>query len=323
MDANCFFCEASLEAFEPGTLPQRGRLAFDTWLGRLWRVCHRCQRWNPVPLESRWETLEACERSTSRDGRILLEGTHLSLLAVGEAQFVRVGQGPRLEFSEWRYSARLDAHPVRKAGLLSRLIGSLPPSPAGGTDFHGVPVPPDPRWVSTPFQEHAGLLTALFLHVPLVEACPSCAKPFGLRPLDFAQARLVTESSGPALAAACGFCSETSALPLAQVRPTLRLALAVVNRLRRGEDLVRLAATLLEEAGGRDGFLHSLGSEGLRLDAAAEEEQVALMISLDEDAEAEALEREWRAAEEIAGIMDGELTEVPGFDDFRRRVLGS
>ena len=53
-----------------------------------------------------------------------------------------------------------------------------------------------------------------------------------------------------------------------------------------------------------------------------EGERVALKIALDEEAEIEALEDEWRNAEEIAAIMDGELTEVPGFEEFRQRVLG-
>jgi hypothetical protein len=51
-------------------------------------------------------------------------------------------------------------------------------------------------------------------------------------------------------------------------------------------------------------------------------ERVALRIALDERAETEALEAEWREAEEIAAIMDGELTLVEGFQAFRERVLG-
>ena len=39
-------------------------------------------------------------------------------------------------------------------------------------------------------------------------------------------------------------------------------------------------------------------------------------------AEAEALEAEWREAEELGAIMDGELTPVPGFEAFRRELRG-
>ena len=37
--------------------------------------------------------------------------------------------------------------------------------------------------------------------------------------------------------------------------------------------------------------------------------------------EMEALESEWKGAEEMAAIMDGELTEIPGFDEFRQEIL--
>jgi hypothetical protein len=46
-----------------------------------------------------------------------------------------------------------------------------------------------------------------------------------------------------------------------------------------------------------------------------------LLIALDERAEAEALEAEWREAEELAAIIDGELSRVPGFDAFRKEIL--
>jgi hypothetical protein len=81
------------------------------------------------------------------------------------------------------------------------------------------------------------------------------------------------------------------------------------------------AAGGVERAGGAHGFLEHLAQERLELGDMSPDERLALVISLDEDAEVEALEREWRAAEEIAAIMDGELTSVPGFDAFRRAVL--
>ena len=50
-------------------------------------------------------------------------------------------------------------------------------------------------------------------------------------------------------------------------------------------------------------------------------ERAGLIITLDEMAEIEALEREWKEAEEMAAILDGELSEVPGFESFRKRIL--
>ena len=51
--------------------------------------------------------------------------------------------------------------------------------------------------------------------------------------------------------------------------------------------------------------------------------RAGLLIALDELAEADALEAEWRNAEELAAISDGELTSVPGFQEFRQKVLGT
>ncbi len=318
---HCFFCDETLESFEPGEVPRRIRLAFDPRLGRLWQVCPRCARWNPVPLEERWETLEACERLVRREGRALLEGEHLSLLAVGDAQLVRVGEPVRPEFADWRYSRRLDAYPLRRPGLLERMLSSLPERSAGGVDIYGTPRIPPTKWILSPFQEHADLLTGLFASVPLVEACPACGAPLALEPSAFGDLRILEVPAGPAVLATCALCGATPTVPLEEARPTLRVALAIVDRRRRDPEEIAPAAALLERAGGPEEFVRGLGRSGLPLDTIDPSERIALAIGLDEEAEAEALEAEWKEAEEVAGIMDGELTDVPGFKAFKRRVL--
>ncbi len=273
-------------------------------------------------MEERWETLEVCERLARDEGRLLLEGEHLSLLAVADAQLVRVGETLRLEFSDWRYSRRLDDHPLKRPGLLTRILSSLPERSAGGVSFHGVPLPPPPKWILSPFQEHADLLTGLFLSVPLAEACPACGGPLAIDPSDFGDLRFSPERAGPSVVATCALCGTTSALPVDAVRPTLRAALAIVGRKNREPEEIARAARLLDGAGGAEAFVDQLARSDASLDAIDAPERMALAIGLDEEAESEALEAEWKEAEELASIMDGELTEVPGFEDFRRRVLG-
>jgi len=275
-----------------------------------------------VPMDERWETLEACERLARQEGRLLLEGEHLSLLAVGDAQLVRVGETLRPEFSDWRYSRRLDEHPLKRPGLLTRILSSLPERSAGGVSFHGVPLPSPPEWIVSPFQEHADLLTGLFLSVPLAEACPACGVPLAIDPSAFGGLRFSPERSGASVAATCALCGTPSALPLAEVRPTLRVALAIVGRKNREPDEIAGAARLLDGAGGPEAFVDRLARSDAALGAIDTLERIALAIGLDEEAETEALEAEWKEAEELVSIMDGELTDVPGFEDFRRRVLG-
>jgi hypothetical protein len=77
----------------------------------------------------------------------------------------------------------------------------------------------------------------------------------------------------------------------------------------------------LEQVGGGVALLRGLARLGAPLGDLGREERVALGIALDGEAEAEAMEAEWRRAEEIIAIMDGELTQVEGFQEFRERVL--
>jgi hypothetical protein len=69
------------------------------------------------------------------------------------------------------------------------------------------------------------------------------------------------------------------------------------------------------------GFLGALATARLSVGQLDTLSMASLIISLDELAEMEALESEWKEAEEMAAIMDGELTEIPGFDEFRREIL--
>ena len=62
MWTHCIVCSSDLGANEDLEEFQIGcRLAFDPHKGRLWVVCPRCERWNLVPLEQRWEAVEALD----------------------------------------------------------------------------------------------------------------------------------------------------------------------------------------------------------------------------------------------------------------------
>jgi len=321
MLAHCFSCDEPLQSFDAGDPSAAVRVAYDPYRGRLWQVCPMCARWNLVPMEDRWETLEECEELVRRRGRIVVRGEHLDLVGAGETQLIRIGEAIRLEFSDWRYSRRLDSHIPGGPGLLTRMILGLPERGAGGVTFHGVPQLPDVEWIVSPFQEHAQMLSALFLRAPLVETCPGCRGPMALEPSAFGRVQLARESSGTAVVATCALCGTTSAVPLSDARPTLRIALALVGRGHRDPGEIAEAVTLLDEARGPRALIDELGRSELSLEEMDTGERIALAIGLDEEAEAEALEAEWRAAEEVAAIMDRELTDVPGFEEFRARVL--
>jgi hypothetical protein len=238
-----------------------------------------------------------------------LSSEHLALIEIGRAQLIRVGRPLRIEMAGWRYGDRMPA--ASRSGLLSRIFAGLPPPPVSGYRPYGLGrADPPTHWVLSPFQDAAWALTTAFTTVPLAPTCPACSGPAALRPWSFHELQVVSSRGAHHVAARCGLCDQDVLHPIRAARPALRLGLSVVDPRSVDAARAETAAGGVERAGGAHGFLEHLAQERL-----------ALVISLDEDAEVEALEREWRAAEEIAAIMDGELTSVPGFDAFRRAVL--
>lgn len=317
----CFFCEEDLEELTPDEMPVE-RIAYDPGLGRLWHVCPECQRWNPVPLDERWEMLEACERWASDAGEVLLKTEHLTLLSVGDGQLVRVGDAIRPEFADWRYSHRLQRFAIREPGFLVRALLRLPARQAGDHDIRtgeAAAMPAGP-WVGTPFYEHGSILTTIFSQVPLAEACSSCGNPLIIRPAAFGDVEVLRDGSHLVAAAQCELCRERSIVDLKSARPALRLALAIVNLKHRSPKKIAGAAAPIEQSGSALKFVESLAVNGATIGWLSPKLRLALWMALDEWAEADALEAEWRIAEEVTAISDEELTEVPGFEEFRARV---
>ena len=318
----CAYCRTALAPGPPWSPGKGHLLAYDPERGRLWNVCPNCARWNLTPVDSRWETLQACEEAVATKGRVRLTSPHLSLVDVGDGDLIRVGTAPRLEFVDWRYGPKLVGGKPPK-GFLSRVLSGLPSPPVDGYDPYGLVLRPATAgpWLASPFLESAAALTYLFSQVPLAPECPTCRRPLALRPWEFQAVGLVHAESRAHVRTVCGLCGDEVILSLADARPTLRLALSLVTRpveLRRLSDG---AAQELDVVGGGEKLVATLADSGLTVGELNAHLRVGLIISLDEMAETEALEAEWKEAEEMASIMDGELTEVTGFEAFRREVL--
>jgi hypothetical protein len=318
----CAFCQASLAPGPPWAPGKGHRLAYDPHRGRLWGVCTGCGRWNLTPLEDRWETLEACERAVQDRGVERLRTAHLSLLDVKEGELVRVGKPARDEFVDWRYGPRLFSS-IRKAGFLTRILSRLPPPPPAGYDPYKrvFAMEDESPWLASPFLEAASSLRYLFSQLPLAPACPACKRPLGLKPWDFQRLRILSEPHGAGVFAPCGSCDEEVVIDLREARPALRLALGLVTAPTILRGVAHPAAAELDQAGGASGFLAQLSKNDLSLGEMSLPVRAGLLIALDEGAEAEALEAEWRVAEEVAAISDGELSRIPGFEAFRKGIL--
>ena len=104
MYTTCVWCVEPLgrndviEAFPVGR-----RLAFDQAKGRLWVVCRACERWNLVPLEERAEAIEACARAF-RGTPTRVSSGEIGLARMREGlDLVRIGTPLTPEFAAWRY----------------------------------------------------------------------------------------------------------------------------------------------------------------------------------------------------------------------------
>ncbi len=87
--------------------PVGRRLAFDPARGRLWVICPRCERWNLVPVEDRWEAVEACER-LFRSTRLRFSTANVGVAEVPpDVGLVRIGSPLKPEMAAWRYGRYL------------------------------------------------------------------------------------------------------------------------------------------------------------------------------------------------------------------------
>jgi hypothetical protein len=104
MFATCLFCNGALGANEAlEHFPVGRRIAYDVATGRLWVVCHKCERWNLSPLDSRWEAIEEAERAF-RGTKLRVATDNIGLARVSDGtELVRIGVPPPLEFAAWRY----------------------------------------------------------------------------------------------------------------------------------------------------------------------------------------------------------------------------
>ncbi len=272
-------------------------------------------------MESRWETLEACEAVVQREGRVRLSTAHLSLVGLGEGSLIRVGRPPRSELVDWRYGPKL-GEAGRYSSFWGRLFAKLPSPPVGGYDpyrgFEGAMR--SAPWLASPFLDQASPLTYLFSQVPLAPVCPACQGPLALKPWDFQRIKFSSVERNPVILVSCALCQTEVTSGLAEARPVLRIGLSLVTPPAALRVIASGAAEGMDALGGPIEFLENLTSSRFLLGELDLSRRAGLIISLDEMAEMEALEAEWREAEEMASIMDGELSDVPGFESFRQEI---
>jgi hypothetical protein len=281
-------------------------VAYDLDKGRLWVVCRRCRRWTLAPIEARWEALEEVDRLVSggsrglKGVRVLAKTDNVALLRAGPLEIVQIGEAELGEEAWWRYGGQLSG-----VGRLDRQLPGLLRRLRHGTV----------AWRGERVCQGCG---HVFREIPFYDR-----KILIVRPQE--------SEVPPTLTRRCPRCRDTEegGLHLQGLEADLILGrvLAFENFGAASRDLIEAASRMIDDAGsapalvriltrhGRPiGDLPPIGTSALEIYAVEARERFRLKLEVDE------LRACWRREEELAAIMDGELTPSPSLETLKRKA---
>lgn len=335
MFTRCIFCH---EAFRPNEslehFPSGRRIAFDPSRGRLWVICEGCRRWSLAPIEERWEALDEIEKVAVDRGRLLSQTENIALLRAENLDIVRVGRARLAEEAWWRYGKELkDRRSRYKKASYIEMAAITGLSIATGGMFWlmgGDMLNEFLRWRQ--FGSAAWRGSA---------ACTRCGNP--IREVKFKESNRIgvipAGEDGLSLQIRCrqcrwkGYTDGVIQLEGVTAQHVLRRTLAWRHNRGASDERVILATRLIDQVGSADALTRAIANRALTLDKLDHKknrtEAIALEIALNDDAERRLLEMElseletrWREEEEIASIIDGELTPLPNLEKLRHLITG-
>ena len=323
MFVSCAFCNASFDGDGgPSGLGVGRRIAFDEWKGRLWVVCPRCSRWNLTPFDDRLERLEAVARAASQ-GRVAASTDQVALIRWERYDFVRVGKPPRVELATWRYGERLRNRQRERMKVVVPLtvaaIGlGIAANVAAGGGF-GMVVWNIHRVADWIYLRIMGGRKVSLVEPPI---CAHCGNIMQLRARHIQFARLVPDQHAEmAIVVSCPHChTEGAQLTANEATHVLRQGLTYLNLKRGGRRRAEDAAREVDHVGGPDQLVRDIARRELMLRNLRPERGLALEMAVDERAEVEELERQWKEAEELADIADGTLSTSTEIEDELKRL---
>jgi hypothetical protein len=323
MFRSCAFCNTAFDGDGgPSGLGVGRRIAFDEWKGRLWVVCPRCTRWNLTPFDDRLERIEAVARA-AQAGRIAGSTDQVALIRWERYDFVRVGKPPRVELATWRYGERLRNRQRERMKVVVPLtvaaIGlGIAANVAAGGGF-GVIVWNIHRAVDWVYLRIVGSRRVSLIESPI---CARCGSIMELRARHVQYARVVPDTHADmGVLLSCPRCHQEGAqLTGIEAVQVLRQGLTYLNLVRGGRRRAEDAAREVDRVGGPDRLLRDVAQRELTLRSLRPERGLAFEMAVDERAEVEELEQQWREAEEIADIADGTLGSSTDVENELRRL---
>ena len=290
-----------------------------------------------MPIEGRWEALEELEKVTVDRARLLSRTDKIALMRAGPLQIVRVGPAKLAEEARWRYGKELTGRKRNwdKLGVAGTVAtGALVAGgwAAGGISMLGL-------WLILGHRSDTLGDAARWLRFGSSawrgqQQCSSCG--FKFRSVAFRDRNdlglLLCQDSGEVeIVSRCSWCGlyRNAGLSLTgdEADRTLRRVLAYHHFAVASEKRVLHAAHLIQEAVSPQGLTRNVLRDGKRLGDLQRTDGIALEIAANEAAEQHLLELEvadleaqWRREEELAAIIDGELTPLPVLERMRRRI---
>lgn len=315
----CFICTAALmqdvvRDETADTQATSGKYAFDPERGRLWVVCGACGAWNLVPIEARWEAIEAFEKLARDHGHVLARTDNIALIEAGDVSLIRVGRTERREEAWWRYLKEAEHRRENARRVVSR--GKWKDAIANLLIF-GVPVPAgtDPEtWINgARYKQFSNILwqgRARCSQCGDVHQAIGFADSFGI------------EMSGSELkvfgrCCSCDARDVKSRFELGGSIATrmLQRKLAHTNYAGGSEETVDAAVRIIDGGSTAASFVQEVAAKLIDLRRLAVPQLIALEMAVNESREhallameARALEARWKQEEEIAFIVDRELT---------------
>ena len=325
MYTTCAFCSGSLGG--DGGASDLGvgrRFAYDAWRGRAWVICQRCARWNLTPFDNREDTIARLD-SMATAGRLAATTDQVALIRNAGYDVVRVGKPPRIEYATWRYGERIKARRREQLKYIVPLsVGAVGAAiainvAAGGSV--GVFVWQIPQLARGIYTRIVGSRPVPLSETPV---CARCGNVMKVRAKDLQRARLMSDAhSRIALLLHCPKCDgEGAQLEGTDAQMALRRGLTYQNLSKGGRQRAADAARIVDSAGGPDQLVEGMARQSLLLRTLRPDRGLALEMAVDEQAEVEELERQWRIAEETAAIADGTLSTDAEIEKEMTRLKG-
>lgn len=302
-------------------------------------MCRSCKRWSLAPIEDRWEALEELEKVVKDRAKLLSQTDNIALLRSGHLDIIRVGRANLTEEAWWRYGRELTARRERYKKVT--FVGTVAAGAAiagswatGGLGWLGAWI----LWDNAP--EKVADVARWFRFGSDAwrgrKSCERCGHVF--RSVAYGKRTGLILKPGQdhdhlGLVLRCPRCGswEDGGLHLTghEGEHTVRRVLAYHHYAGATERKVRSATRLIEEAGSAGDLSRIVVKQGRRLGDLQRTGAIALEIAANEaveqrllELEVASLEAHWREEEELASIVDGELTPLPLLETLRRKAVG-